>query len=129
MLAELDSPLARHHLRGTADDAAVEVVPMAVAVLGAHEGVQAAGAARGLRDQVAPGERVGGGAAAAPGGRAGSAPAEELRGRLARGFVLPRCQVHFAEQPLEARHYLEELAEGAEGEAVVLAFVGPDVYV
>jgi len=33
--------------------------------------------------------------------------------------------VHFAEQPLEARHYLEELAEGAEGEAVVLAFAGP----
>ena len=102
---------------------------MAVAVLGAHEGVQAAGAARGLRDQVAPGERVGGGAAAVPGGRAGSAPAEELRGRLARGLVLPRCRVHFDEQPLEARHYLEELAEGAEGEAVVLAFVGPDVYV
>ena len=129
MLAELDSPLARHHLRGTADGAAVEVVRMAMAVLGAHEGVQAAGAARGLRDQVAPGERVGGGAAAAPVGRAGSAPAEELRGRLARGLVLPRCRVHFAEQPLEARHYLEELAEGAEGEAVVLAFVGPDVYV
>ena len=41
----------------------------------------------------------------------------------------PRCRVHFAEQPLEARHYLEELAEGAEGEAVVLAFAGPDVYV
>jgi hypothetical protein len=37
--------------------------------------------------------------------------------------------VHFAEQPLEARHYLEELAEGAEGGAVVLAFAGPDVYV
>lgn len=117
MLAELNNPLARHHLRGTVDDAAVEVVRMAVAVLGAHEGVQAAGAARGLRDRVAPGDR------------AGSAPAEELRGRLARGLVLPRCRVRFAEQPLEARHYLEELAEGAEGEAVVLAFAGPDVYV
>jgi hypothetical protein len=55
--------------------------------------------------------------------------AEELRGRLARGLVLQRCRVHFAQQPLEARHYLEELAEGAEGEAVVLAFAGPDVYV
>ena len=86
-------------------------------------------AARGLRDQVAPGERVGGGAAAAPGGRTGSAPAEELRGRLAHGIAQPRCPVHFAEQPLEARHYLEELAESAEGEVVVLAFAGPDVYV
>ena len=72
---------------------------------------------------------MGGGTAAAPGGRTGSAPAEELRGRLAHGLVQPRRPVHFAEQPLEAHHYLEELAEGVEGEAVVLAFAGPDVYV
>ena len=74
-----------------------------------------------MRDQVAPGERVGGGAA--------TALAEELRGRLAHRIVQPRCRVHFAEQLLEARHYLEELAEGAEEEAVVPAFAGPDVYV